>query len=538
MNKLTKIFLCILLIISVTACGNKQNGDVENDEDKEEVKEIVYDVIETKELDSFITQDNIYDSMDEANKRYGLFANKFLLSVIDENDNEIVSPLSVYYAMGLLANGAEGNTKAELETLLGMTVDDVNLYLKHVNDRYTKGIEAMFKTANSIWLNNGLGINLKKDYINKIDEFYGSCVYEDSFDDANKIVDEVNKWASDNTEGGIDNILDASSVNKNTPMLVLNALMSGDKWCLEFDENETYKQTFYNRDETYGNVDMMHDTLSGYWHDDNSEGFVKELKNGINVVGILPNEGIDIYDFINTMSPTIFNDYIHGVIHNENYRETTGVYWCIVDEHITNLSFPKFSYDKEYDLKTTFKKLGLKNIFDYTQCDFSGLAEGDEKVINELFVDNIKQKDTIKVDEKEVVAAAVTIVELGLGSVGCKVDKYIYHDVTFDRPFIYALVSGNIPIFIGVVTNLGDPIDTPISGSPEGAIMKLTNISGLINIRYSPSTKVEIVGGFEKGQIVYAYESQEKEGYTWYRIGANKWVANKNNEWIKVEPLN
>ena len=52
--------------------------------------------------------------------------------------------------------------------------------------------------------------------------------------------------------------------------------------------------------------------------------------------------------------------------------------------------------------------------------------------------------------------------------------------------------------------------------------------------RNTPSTEGEKVGSFEKGQITYFFETKEAEGYTWYRIGTDKWIANKKGEWIKV----
>ncbi len=71
-------------------------------------------------------------------------------------------------------------------------------------------------------------------------------------------------------------------------------------------------------------------------------------------------------------------------------------------------------------------------------------------------------------------------------------------------------------------------------GEDADNVIRIENITGKINIRNIPSTSGEKLGSFQKGEIVYAFETKEAEGYTWYRIGQDRWVADKNGEWIKV----
>ena len=63
-----------------------------------------------------------------------------------------------------------------------------------------------------------------------------------------------------------------------------------------------------------------------------------------------------------------------------------------------------------------------------------------------------------------------------------------------------------------------------------------------INIREKPNTSAKVVGvllnsGTEEEEFYYpqyVYEVTEAEGYTWYRIGTDRWVADHGN-WYDVE---
>ena len=53
-----------------------------------------------------------------------------------------------------------------------------------------------------------------------------------------------------------------------------------------------------------------------------------------------------------------------------------------------------------------------------------------------------------------------------------------------------------------------------------------------INVRLEPSTESEIVGSVSKDEYLRFFEQKEAEGYTWYRIGEDRWVADSDGKWI------
>ena len=533
MGRIIKVVLCFFMIVMLFGCSSEKPAEEGTKQETQETAE--NKTITVEQLSSFYHPSEKYpngspnmwanDTASEAYRRYRDFSVRDLRYSLSDNENEIISPLSFYYAMAILANAADGKTKIQIENALGMTVDDLNNFLSETDQSYRLDYYRYFNKANALWFNTDLG-ELKQDYVSVIKQYYGDSINQGSFADRQKIVKEVNDWSSSSTDGSIDSIISESDLNDESYFLILNALTGGGFWDFPFDVSDTRLEKFNSSDGSSGLVEMMHQTEFGYWSDEKSEGFVKELDSGVRFVAILPNEGIDINDYISQMDA----DTIRKFMENVRYQDEVGTVtekigdseyeMPIVDEHYTNISFPKYKYEKEYDLNKTLEKMGLGDIFNALTCDFSKMSDG------ALYVQQVKQKCTIEVDEEKAVATAVTLIEGGKGAGGYRVREKIYHDVVFDRPFLFAMYVGHeLPIFLGVVNRLGEDADN---------VIRIENITGKINIRNIPSTSGEKLGSFQKGEIIYAFETKEAEGYTWYRIGQDRWVADKNGEWIKV----
>ena len=503
------LFTCLCLV----SCSSSATPAIPEDDGK-------YEAVVAQELSDIYTG---YSDMDKATGKYADFSYNYLRSSLTKGNNDFASPFSLYYALALLSNAAAGDTRKEIETVLGLSTNDLNHFLKDF-DSGKANVE--YSKANGIWFNTSNGLKLKEEFVNTINEFYGDCIHEDDFKNNSGLADSINKWTADITQGSIDNIISDSDIQNNTPFLLLNALATGEEWAYQFDESDTYPEVFNTYDSTVKMTDMMHQELEGYWHDSKSEGFIKPLMNGVNFIAILPNEGVDVYEYVNSLNSNTIRNYEQSYVGYENFKSMG---WdCSVDLHITRLSFPKFKYETEYDLNDSLRSLGLKHIFDYSKSDFSNIAEGNEKLIDQIFVEKVKQKCSIEVNENEVRATVATMMATGFGGGGCSKINYIYHDVNFNRPFVFMLCSGaNVPLFIGVVNDLGEV--------SSANVIKLQNITGgTINIRSIPSTNGEKLGSIKDQQIVYAYESKTAEGYTWYRIGEGKWIADKDGKWLKT----
>ncbi|MBE6144051.1 MAG: M23 family metallopeptidase [Firmicutes bacterium] len=58
-----------------------------------------------------------------------------------------------------------------------------------------------------------------------------------------------------------------------------------------------------------------------------------------------------------------------------------------------------------------------------------------------------------------------------------------------------------------------------------------------LRVRKEASINSEIIGAAKQNAIYNFYEKVNKDGYTWYRIDDNEWVANKDN-WLTIYDIN
>lgn len=75
------------------------------------------------------------------------------------------------------------------------------------------------------------------------------------------------------------------------------------------------------------------------------------------------------------------------------------------------------------------------------------------------------------------------------------------------------------------------PSTTPSANEVSSDIGKITIASSPINIRSTPSTSGELVGLADPSTTYNVYETQDNEGYTWYRISNDEWIPDGGN-WL------
>ncbi len=485
---------------------------------EEAVEETVnYPIIELTELNDILTSES---NLVKANVQYSKFASNLFKTSFKEDENGLISPYSLYAVLSILANGANNSDKADtkllLENVLGMTTDDLNKFYTYTSSN--------LDIVNGLLFNTDFGIKMDDSLRSTIKKYYGDSIKEQSFSDVNQLVTDINKWSMQESNGSIPTIIDNTDVKNDTIMFLLSALSAeGEWWPIRFDSNKTVLQNFNNSDNTKVNVSMMKQTLDGYWQTDNAVGFTKDLVTGYTFVGILPNEDINIDDFIKTINENTIQDMIDSYVYLENIDEEKNE----ADYHYTNLSFPKLKYSVTNELDDALKQLGLNSLFNYETCDFS--LFGDDLI----FIQNVKQKTNVEVNEEKVKMSAITEVAGAHGAAGgYDVRQIFYHDVTFDRPFIYALLKQNydenhnenyIIMFMGVVNVLDNEAEV---SKEEQIIGRKMVIVDSIKIRSTPTVKENNqIGLAIKGHIYPVYETKENDGYTWYRISENAWIA-------------
>ena len=70
----------------------------------------------------------------------------------------------------------------------------------------------------------------------------------------------------------------------------------------------------------------------------------------------------------------------------------------------------------------------------------------------QVFVSNVMQAARVKIDEKGVEAAAYT--EVVVADSAAPADELPVVEMDLDRPFIFVIWKGDVPLFIGTVQSL------------------------------------------------------------------------------------
>ncbi len=534
MKKILMIILCSLLLCACSG-GEKIDETVEISASPDAVEEATLDVennypeVELNEMSDILFTPS---DLSAANVQYSKFATELFKNSFKENENGLISPYSLYAALSILTNGAnnsdKANTKLLLENVLGLSTNDLNKFYSYTSSN--------LDIANGLLFNTDFGIKIDDSLRSTIKEYYGNSITEQSFANINQLVNDVNKWSMQNSNGSIPTIIDNTDIQKDTIMLLLNGLSVEGEWKPFdlLDPDKTVLQEFNNSDKSKVNVSMMKQTIDGYWQTEVATGFTKDLISGYTFVGILPNEDVDINEYIKEMDENDILDMIDSYVFYTNIDEENR----LADTHYTNLSFPKFKYSVTNYLDETLKQLGLNVLFDDKSCDFSSFGS------DLISLQNVKQKTNVEVNEKKVKMSAITVVNGVAGaSAGYLPRNIFYHDVTFDRPFIYALLKQNsiengvlneyihncqndyIIMFMGTVNILDN--ETEVNKTTEEETIDTRRIAvDCIKIRSTPTTKENNVIGYATMDKIYpVYEIKEYEAYTWYRIAENSWIA-------------
>ena len=282
----------------------------------------------------------------------------FQSSVLESKDeNVLISPLSIQLALAMTANGADGNTKAEMEALLGgeISLEDLNEYLYSYVNNLPSAEKYKLQIANSIWFRDDEGrLQVEKDFLQKNADYYGAQAYKAAFDD--QTLKDINNWVKDHTDGMIDSILD--QIDEDAVMYLINALVFDAEWQHVYDKSDVYKGKFTNIGGTEKQVDMMHSEETVYLQDENAIGFMKPYSGSkYNFAVLLPNEGVDIYE------------YIAGLT-GESLMETLST----PQLGMVMATLPKFSYEYELTMNDVLKELGMPSAFSGDTADFSKMA--------------------------------------------------------------------------------------------------------------------------------------------------------------------
>lgn len=372
----------------------------------------------------------------------GIAYRKFAADVFSasyEGENALVSPLSLYLAIAMVTQGAEGETKAELYSLFNLNDEEAADTALYLYNRYSEeeAFKKIMNVANSIWIREKEDFSVKQDFLDVNSDFFGAEIYKSDF--SYKAVDDINNWVKVRTGGKIKKVIE--KIAEDVMMYLINTVNLEARWADAFDFYSSLD--FTDSDGNVKKVDSMNRTMSGYYDSGNALAFSYALENGLAFMGILPNGSIDEYTFDSAEIEALFDGFKSGYYDEEN----DNLYGYEV-----HAALPKFSYSCEIDMKESLQNMGIEKPFDKWEADFSGICDETYR----LWIENIAQRTYIDVNKDGVSAAAATVIEMpGKTSPG-RPETIEEVNIILDRPFIYMIYDGNnnLPLFIGSVNCL------------------------------------------------------------------------------------
>jgi len=227
------------------------------------------------------------------------------LSVGQADSNVFISPLSIYYALGMTYNGAAGETAEEMKNTLHLpegTLGEINSSFETLME-YLLGLDpdVTLQIANSIWYRDTW--TFKETFLNICKDYFSAEVSGLDFDSPSS-VDTINNWVDENTNHKIDNIID--SIDPTTVMFLINAIYFNGTWKYEFDSEMTEEKDFYLTDGNATKCNTMVQTAElKYMSNDDFQVVNLPYGNGNYVMTIiLPNSNAKIDSIIEEMNST------------------------------------------------------------------------------------------------------------------------------------------------------------------------------------------------------------------------------------------
>ena len=369
----------------------------------------------------------------ESDNSFGLELFSQVASLAEKNKNTTVSPLSVSLALAMTYNGAQGETKTEMEKamkLSGLTPEQINNSHKAlVAALQSSDPDVVLEIANAIYYHQGFTV--LPDFTSTNRNFYNAEVNSLNFANTSEALKTINGWVSQKTHNKIPTIIDA--IDPALRMILLNAVYFNGIWKNKFGERDTHNYPFYLADGTQKDVPSMKlETSLEYTSNELFSAVNLPYGNGqFQMTVLLPNEGKTTKNVISELNM-------------DNWQKWTKSFKT---ENSVVVNMPRFKFSWKLKLNDILQSMGMKQAFIGDVANFSGITG--EK---DLYIGYVIHKTYIDVNENGTEAAAVTAVGMfTTGYGGPDLKKYF----TVNRPFLFAITektTGAI-LFIGEVTN-------------------------------------------------------------------------------------
>ncbi|WP_077924186.1 serpin family protein [Spirosoma sp. 209] len=343
--------------------------------------------------------------------------------------NTFVSPLSLHMALGMILNGANGQTAQEIQKTLNLdaqTLSEANAtYQNLIENLPTVDPRVTLALANSVWSRNTFPV--EPSFQNLLKQSFRAEIQAEDFTSP-ATVGKINGWASQKTNGRIPKVID--QISDQDVLFLMNALYFKGDWKTEFKPDQTIDAPFTLTSGGQRTVRMMrlNTTLRRAFKPTYTAFELPYGAGNYAMTVLLPSQ--------NTSADALI-------------QSLNGASWTSLQSELTSgtidIGLPKFTLSYEIKLNDVLTAMGMPTAFtdraDFTKINANG----------GLLLSFVKQNTFVAVDEKGTEAAAVTTGGISVTSAPL---SYLC-----DRPFVFVIhekTSGTV-LFVG---KIADPTQT------------------------------------------------------------------------------
>lgn len=351
--------------------------------------------------------------------------------------NRVYSPMSLYMALAMTAELADGNTRAQILDLLGAeSIEALRAQANGIwNANYNNDGAVTSILASSVWMDND--ISYRKETLDRLAENYFASSYSGEMG-SDSMNQALHDWLNEQTGGKLKNQIDNIIFNPQTVLGLATNVYFRAKWKTKFSKAKTEKDVFHGAEKDV-TVDFMKQTEKNgtYYWGEHFSATSKPLEGSGHMLWILPDENV-------TTEMLLQDEELLSFISSEKKWENK------VPLKV-NLSVPRFDVSFDTDLIENLKNLGLTDCFSSGASDFSPMLENPDH-ISDLEISQIRHGARVSVDEEGIEATAYTTIMWELSQPSPPNDEI---DFVVDRPYIFVITGedGSV-MFIGVVNQL------------------------------------------------------------------------------------
>ncbi|HEX9933165.1 MAG TPA: serpin family protein [Allosphingosinicella sp.] len=311
--------------------------------------------------------------------------------------NLFFSPIGISTAFGMVQAGARGETGREIAQAMRFRLGGEQLHATLGPLARELAIDQpgrRLAVANALWVQTGYP--LLPAYTQTLGTHYGAPPTSLDFeDDRAGAAAAISRWAEQNTNGRIRNLLAPDDLHPRTRLVLTNTVWFKADWQREFEAAATRERDFFVPAGPPVKVRMMHEREARFRHLDGGSFDAIELPyrgEEMSMLVFLPKARDGLPAFERELTGARLSEWTNAL--------------RAAEHKVVDLALPKIELRTRYDLPAPLKEMGMRLVYT-DHSDLSGISNAER-----LMIDRAIHQTFLLVDEKGTEAAAATAITI------------------------------------------------------------------------------------------------------------------------------